>query len=1199
MSKLKKYALLAAAMSSLVLVNVKAETQTFNLASSWNLIGFQVTPEDPTPEGVFGKLSSLKTVWTYDAEQKQWKRYEKPSGTGVQAENTKTANDLLSIGKIEPGKAYWVYMGRAETLTVSGTLPDAVTFPALEFSPGWNMFSIPVGATVIEEEGRVSLLSVLAGAGLDYDALLTWEGSQNPQYRKMFNLDDDDLSSPLSGIKPDSPLPYFDYSTDLGRGYFIHVKDIDPAALRPKMLLTVRPDVDEEPKGNFPAKEDLRVSLASEKAFNKEIIDPLDVNSQDTIRFFDNEDVQQIDISNIGGGVMLWKAEWVSSDADKDAGDWIHLSDVPLKQWDSSNVCDTLSGVTTLENDIIYLNLNRKNLGRGTHEGKLILTTSVGQKDYKVVAKVSGLQGDFSGFAEITSVNGKQNKVPDIDLNISFYEDSRTDGLLRGYIDSSRSLLWPSDVPLVGYRVADEGNQFMLSGSFVLPPGDQNGEPFDKFMVDANGSSIGVGEDVDWNRDRRIDAKNPFPFPIQRLVTLEGTLSESNPADGCVIEGNYTEIVYGMMAEPIELRGRFSLIRQNIRPFTFRERIGDDTGVEPVVEVRGSIEENITGGNQKDSKVAVTTEMILQGVQVSLDFSHLEHSNIRVDLTSPQGAILTLFDGYTQKDSVNPNILKSITFPVDRPTVTDMDDFINSITQTHTDREKRKFWTLTIYNRGDEAIKLLKWTLRLEGQPVSDVSGIVRDENGKPVAGATVALNGLIFSQYSNTTDANGRFTMERVPLLPLDFTVQLPGYISADPNFAGLSMSFRTPYSKINETTTELEAKLISRFNPLAGATVALAGVDGFKDGTAESPFELEIKPENENGEISLIVGPAEANVKSLLECVAVGGIGNWNFGDGKTEQNKTAVTHVYEKPGVYTVQFNSGSKTYETQVVALPSPGNAPAKPVDLGGMPTGLDAAAQNANYRAYVFYSSLTSAGTYVESEIKPQEYAPSATAVTMSYMPVQYAYAASMDIDLAPRVTEGQSKPYNSDGFIPLDGNANNASNVNDYGFRNEDFDYALVPGYWQDTKDIHGSKEYNQDTSIDGTGLMIWGSIYKYEWESNTRFSNYLYSTYFSLDGEKYDVYSVDDTYHPHKGTTVHDADEERKQTVTHYRMACSIASFAPSVLTAQISLASVKEAKLSRMDLDDPLDPELITAPVSRCRNLHHQLSTGILAFD
>ena len=94
----------------------------------------------------------------------------------------------------------------------------------------------------------------------------------------------------------------------------------------------------------------------------------------------------------------------------------------------------------------------------------------MGEKPYRVIAEVPGLEGDFKGYAVVQSVNGKRNPVPDIDLNVCFYEDNKVTGLLRGLIDSSQALLWPVDVPLVGYRVADVGNQFTLSGSFVLPP---------------------------------------------------------------------------------------------------------------------------------------------------------------------------------------------------------------------------------------------------------------------------------------------------------------------------------------------------------------------------------------------------------------------------------------------------------------------------------------------------------------------------------------------------------------------------------------------------------------------------------------------------------------------------------------------------------------------------------------------------------
>src|SRR5262249_9720195 len=190
---------------------------------------------------------------------------------------------------------------------------------------------------------------------------------------------------------------------------------------------------------------------------------------------------------NTGGGILLWEADWFPVTDRNTPESWIRLFASPdqREQRDQDGqllfAYTNLTGVTTLENDIVYLRLDRKSLGRGVHQGDLILRTSVGDRTFHVVAEVPGLEGDFKGFAHITSGSGKPNPVRDIDLNISLYEDIRVGGLLRGLIDSSQALLWPVDVPLVGHRVSDVGNQFIMGGAFVLPPGDQNGEPFDRW----------------------------------------------------------------------------------------------------------------------------------------------------------------------------------------------------------------------------------------------------------------------------------------------------------------------------------------------------------------------------------------------------------------------------------------------------------------------------------------------------------------------------------------------------------------------------------------------------------------------------------------------------------------------------------------------------------------------------------------------
>src|SRR6185436_14099495 len=150
---------------------------------------------------------------------------------------------------------------------------------------------IPVGAASVSNTEPVSLLAVLTAAGFDYDAMLTWE---NQNYRKMFRPQGDTnqlATNVLAGLPPDPPFPGFDLQRDLGRGYWIHV--LDPAVLRPRLVTTVRPDIDAEPRNNFPSKEDLNVSGASLGAPPKTVL------NQDVIRFFPGEDVQTLGVSNL------------------------------------------------------------------------------------------------------------------------------------------------------------------------------------------------------------------------------------------------------------------------------------------------------------------------------------------------------------------------------------------------------------------------------------------------------------------------------------------------------------------------------------------------------------------------------------------------------------------------------------------------------------------------------------------------------------------------------------------------------------------------------------------------------------------------------------------------------------------------------------------------------------------------------------
>ena len=1183
-------------------------TQSFNLAAQWNLITFQVVPDNPDPQAVFSTLPGFQAAWSYDASLGVWQRYIRPAGTAVQQTNDTIANALIALPPIQPGRAYWVFTSQTvPAWQVNGALPIGPGFPALDLKAGWNMFGIPVGATGLSNSEPVSMLAVLTAAGFDYDSLLTWEAQT---FRKMFRPQPsgtNDPPNPLEGLPPDLPFPNFDLSKDLGRGYWIRV--IDPAVLRPRLVTTVRPDIDTEPLNNFPAKEDVNVSGA---------LTPKNVQQQDVIRFFPGEDVQTLGIANLGdgagsgGGILLWEALWIPSTDLATPEPWLRLFPSP----DAREARDgagkllsghtNLTGVTTLENDTVYLRLDRRNLGRGQHEGTLLLRTSVGEKAYHVIAEVPGLEGDFQGFAVIQSVNGKRNAVPDVDLNISFYEDNKVPGLLRGLIDSSQALLWPTDVPLIGYRVADDGNRFTISGALVLPPGDQNGEPYDAWAE----NNPAAGTDVDWLNDGVLDVRNPFPFPIQRTVSLEGSLIVANPTDGYVLEGEYREIVYGMSREPIRLTGVFRLERKSVRALSSRRLSNQDTGVEPVIVVRNALPLGVPAGTTRESLVSVQTEMDLQSLQVALTFNApLPHSSLLIKLVAPSVTPLelVLYDGRTPAMALSPKLLENLTFPIDRPTHGDLSEFLRNVQKTKTG--SGQFWKIVIQNTGAQSVTLARWSLRLEGQPVADVFGVVRDGN-TPVAGVRVSIDGTPFSLYSGLTDAEGRFSISRVPLLPLNFSGARPGYLPADPNTPGLSAQFTSPFvSQSGLIFSDVETRLLARFNPLAGAPVALAGVPGFTAGTSNSPFVLNLRREAV-GPPRIAAGPLVAFVGSTIEFDAINPVGTafWDFGD-ETGEEAMVTTHTYGTAGLYRVNLYSPSDSPSPQdtveVVVLPSPGHVPRRPADLRGEPLALDIRTASAAYTAYLFQPFATMGGTLPAhkvgtdpitgadrylSDITPQtSFGAGETntfgAAFVAAMPLQMAYMATMDVDLAPRTSPpGTTRTYDSDGFASLNSPGFDPSiNENNQGFKQEDFNYSLVASLWENTRASDGTVEYLQDVQ---NGLIVWGN------PLTIPKINYATQTAQAKDGGPFVVAQDDGSFHPHRGITLL-PDLASHGTVTHLRVTCSLGA---TILTAPINAASIKQAKARRADPDNPLDPELHAGGGPVARNLYYQLHTGLL---
>ena len=940
-----------------------AQTQSVKLDSGWNLISFQVIPTNPTPASVFGSLgSAFERGFAYNNTSKTWTSYQRPANTD--------ANGVVPMEPINVGQAYWIYMNQAVPAWQVSGAPKSTT-PAINFSQGWNLIGVPTGAAQLDEP--VNMLSVLAAAGFDYDTILRWEQGL---YSK-FTPNDGDVD---------------DFTVfDPNRGYWVNVKS-GSFSLQPKLLSSVRPDDDVEPIGNYPAPEDLKLSASPT---------PLSPNDQTHIVFLPGEDTQQIAIANTGGGILLW--EITTTEAP-----WLKLS--------------ATRGITTIENDVINLYLDRRFTPAGSYAATLTLHTTAGDRSFIVVAQVPPLAGDWRGAATIATANGRHNPLPQIDLNLSFFEDAGTPQLLRGMIDSQSSLLWPVDVSLVGHAGTGAGNGFELSGGYVLPPGDVNSAPFDAFD--------GKLEDIDWNCDGKWDAINPFPFSIYRSVTLVGTLTEGNSVDGYRIQGEYSETIFGMMREPIHLKGTFDLRRDSLQPFASRRVTSDQevaTGTSPVIlkTFHPPTPLNLPAGRTTHA-LSFVTDLALQGVSVSLDIGDAPASALKVSLLSPSGNSVVLLD------HANMASLHGLTFPENRRPQQSLAALAS------TGRSTRGLWTLVVENSGPAVGHLLSWSVRLSGQPVFSVTGRVVDTTGQPLPGQ-VFVDGLPIVEVASA-DATGRFDFARLPGIPMNFSANLGGYQSAVPGMPGLSGLFTKPqYDMSCASPAKLTAMGQLRALPVAPVPSAAFDGFGFNSGTAANPYVLTLAPRTNTADSTYTLAAAPDIGFAPLEvqlAVTPGGslqgLLSWDFGDGTAPDQASgqARTHIYATLNptgfvaslTYSVEGNPYTLTH--RILPMPSPGHSP---------------------YAANFFQVQFTGGGSY------PSGLAASITGdndllappALVSLLQVQHAYCASFDIDLAPKVS-GAGTRFDSDGFDPQNTLVNSANRIG--GFRDEDFNYQVASG---------------------------------------------------------------------------------------------------------------------------------------------------------
>ena len=1024
------------------------------LEKGWNLLTVQQVPENPSPSGFLnivgvdgGGGSPIEEVWKFDNVAKTWRWWVSPTGANTGA----SINQVLSrsIDRIEFGVGYWVKVSRTGRYVMKGSVPTKA--PPTVLYPGWNLVGIPVagGTEVMIEPNAFSILSVLGVPELTFDQLVRWQsGAPSPNNRKSgFNLNEE-------GAANGSDFQFFDPF----RPVWLLSSSPDPVSIEPKLETYTRPDLNLAPVDRFPGPEDLVISLGLEPKSAREIR---------RLVFFETEDVLQLSLANAGGGLLVWEAEWMAEGVASEA---VGLSATPVSL-DNTETSSTLAGVVASEKANIHVNVDRSDLGplHSPYHGVLRVWTSADSNpvDFETVIHVAPLGGDWSGQMDVTTVNGNSNAVPNPDLHLSFYEDAGSPGVLRGVIDSSVSTFWPVDVPIFGYLTGNNATEFVLSGSYYLPPGDRNVPPFGVFDPKST-------DDIDWNGDGRLDHVNPFPFPVLRTVSITGRLVSDKAPEGTLVAGTFIDMVYGMMREPIQVEGTFELFRTSPTPFAARD------GVRDFLEGAPAFESAVFSEIREAIEVRSTRTVTFPPFQTDLDLASvrltgtirqgngtaLESAAIRLQLESPDGQAILLHD----KSEVDPSGFDEFNYPVLNAVMDSKPEawkaFLGNVNST------KGSWRLVVDNETGSSVELLNLRLMVAGQPLIDVVGRVLDQGGNPVEGVVISTSGMPFSfvlddlgERDLRTDSEGRFQFDRIPAMPYNFTGWLPGLTA----LARLSDSRLTPEFNLPDNSNGVE--LAATFNSFPLTPPSELGLNGFAEARAlDLQFEVSI------GAAEVSVGPLFGQAPLLVQLNApVRGSSNWSKAQvdyfGQVQAWETISTtfegeHLLQKPGVYLIRFN-GSEPFEVVVSQSPTETSGPS--VVAPNLPSVV-----KDSYRegAFVFASRFAGGGSLPLS-VEPQSLSHDASSPFAGFFMLQHTYTASADIDLAPYVDFGADLGSDSmrdfpdlpaSEFWELDPvNREPGIEQGDPGWYDEDHNYYVLEEAWF----FEPTPDFEYDSGID------------------------------------------------------------------------------------------------------------------------------------
>ena len=687
-------------------ISQAAERQQFDLNPGWNLITFQTLPANGQASEVFSHLrmvvpgghgaplfdiesaaaSHLKAAFVLHGVQVvgedthfTWRAFEAAQYTDP--ENLPPSfpfpklDDLRQTHKTADESLSRITFGEACLILVQGILPNTTfeiqgeelaTGIMTSLEAGWNLIGFPFDIAV-QDQPRLNVAAFFPLGELDkIERLAGWD-SASKKYQSYFPADPEQ-----------SGLQFLDSS----RGYWVYVKEA--IALDPRLVVGAPADADlpplqTNPIARFgqpwnPGPEDLESSLPGVSP----IFDTAD--TQAWIRIPKHQISLRLPLYNAGGGAIGWTARVTPfADAAPDGSVALYSADAVADVFALSSE----RGLVSAETQVLEITVNRTHLQPATYLADLAIKPSAGdERRFTLVVEAGGLEGQWAGFVTIDTANGHRNAVPDIDVHLHLSTDTLNGSrLLRGFIDSQETLLWPLDAPVLGQILEPRREprwrpgyqaRFVLEGGLTLAPGDLNRFPFDLFPLTPEATEVTEETDVETGlkyrtnpegdrhyftlpgREQRADFSNPTPLFIARHVQFLGAATTPQ-GDTPVISGRYVETVTGLLEGPVRLEGRFEFQRVSATPYE-RRPLKAFYGT-PVGGVQRPAEETL------EAEIKVKEDVLIQRALVVVAHTAADQMHELV-LTAPDGTKITLHN----RDKLGPAgsvIFDSSPMPID------------------------------------------------------------------------------------------------------------------------------------------------------------------------------------------------------------------------------------------------------------------------------------------------------------------------------------------------------------------------------------------------------------------------------------------------------------------------------------------------------------------------------------------------------